>query len=525
MWSQLSSASSLVVAMTILYDTVIKNGVICTASDTYKSDIGIKDGKIAVISQSIDASSLSEVIDAEGAFITPGAIDAHVHLREPLDLFGKVADDMHSGTRSAVSGGTTTIITFASQQETLYDRPEGLVESVKLCVDDALKDNNLYCDFATHLILFKVDKDQIDEQLARLTDTGCTSVKMYMTYPKLQISDYNLMNAMYLTRKHGITTMLHAENGDMIRWMIEKLEDQGKTDPYYHAVSRPHIFEGELTNRAIVISQTMDTPILFVHVSAPSAIECIRGAQTKGLKVFAETCPQYVFLSSDDLRCIHAHDPFEGAKYVCSPPPREGKDDQAAVWNGLSNGTFTIVSSDHCPTVYGGDDGKKIAFAHGHKGEFKWIPNGMPGVSTRFPLMYEYGYKKGKITMQKLVELHCSNPAKLYGLYPQKGSLLPGVSDADLVIWYPEGKYTGPLKVTNDMLHHGCDYTPFEGYEITNWPRYTIVKGKVVYKEGDIISSSAGIGKYVKRGKSQMAIPNNEWVSEFRPDYLAEKSS
>lgn len=507
--------------MSPIYDTVIKNGVICTASDTYKSDIAIANGKISLIAECIDVNSAIRTIDAQGAFITPGAIDAHVHLREPLDLFGKVADTMHTGTRSAVSGGTTTIITFASQQESLFDKSDGLVKSVELCVEDAMKDGDLYCDFATHLILYKIDKNLIDEQLNKLyNEIGCTSVKMYMTYPKLQISDYNLMHAMQATRKNGITTMLHAENGDMIKWMIESLEEQGKIEPYYHAVSRPEIFEGEATNRAIIISQTMDTPILFVHVSSPSAIDCIRKSQTKGLKIFAETCPQYLFLSSDDLRCIHSHDPFEGAKYVCSPPPREGKDDQLAIWNGLRNGTFTIMSSDHCPTVYNSEDGKKIAFANGHSGEFKWIPNGMPGVATRFPLMFEYGFMQAKISMEKLVELNCTNPAKLYGLYPQKGSLLPGISDADLVIWYPRDNYTGPSIINNDMLNHECDYTPFQNYKINNWPRYTFVKGQIVYKEGVIVESAAGIGQYVKRGKSQLATPNDEWVSEWRPTHV-----
>ncbi|ODV93953.1 hypothetical protein PACTADRAFT_4850 [Pachysolen tannophilus NRRL Y-2460] len=506
-----------------IYDTIIKNGIICTASDTFKSDIGIKDGKISTLAESIDSSKGNIVIDAEEAYITPGGIDAHVHLREPMELFGVIADDFESGTRSAVAGGTTTIIAFASQNSESNDSPEDLARAVKLCISDAMS-QKLYCDFALHLILYKVNKEIIDEQFQKLyEEVGVTSVKMYMTYPKLQLRDYDLMNVMYTARKNGITTMLHAENGDMIEWMIEKLEEQGKTDPYYHAVSRPSLIEGEATGRAIVISQSLDNPVLFVHVSAPSAINCIRKAQTKGLKIFAETCPQYCFLEAEDLRCIHSHDPFEGSKYVCSPPPREGKDDQDSVWKGLQNGTFTIVSSDHCPTLYGGEDGKRAAFKNGHNGEFKWIPNGIPGVETRMPLMFGNAVNGTKLSLERFVELHSTNPAKLYGLYPKKGSILPGISDADLVVWYPEGKYTGPSTISNNMLNHDCDYTPFEGYGINNWPRYTLVKGKVVYKEGEIINDNSGIGSYVKREKSKLAVPNNEWVSELRPKYLIDK--
>lgn len=456
------------------------------------------------------------MIDAEGGYVTPGGIDAHVHLDEPLHRFGNVCDDFESGTRSAVAGGTTTIIMFAAQ-DTSLSGPNALKDSAESCMNYA--GSNLYCDYALHLILASVDKDHLEEQLTRLKAAGVTSVKMYMTYPKLQLSDYDLMTALYALRKAGITAMLHAENGDMIRWMTESLESQGLTDPYYHAVSRPSLIEGEATNRAIVISQTLDTPVLFVHVSAVEAMEAIRKAQTKGLAVFAETCPQYGLLTSEALKAVHHHDPFSGSKYLCSPPSRKDESDLEAIWLGMRNGTFTIVSSDHCPTRYEGDEGKRVAFANGHKGEFRWIPNGCPGVETRLPLAVSHGVDKNRLSWRKMVETHCTNPAKLYGLYPKKGSILPGMSDADLVIWYPAGSYQGPATIKNGNLKHNCDYTPFEDYALTNWPRFTIVKGKVVFQEGHVDLAHRGLGNYVKRNQSEMAVPENKWVSEWRPSY------
>nr|Q9P903.1 RecName: Full=Dihydropyrimidinase; Short=DHP; Short=DHPase; AltName: Full=5,6-dihydropyrimidine amidohydrolase; AltName: Full=Hydantoinase [Lachancea kluyveri NRRL Y-12651]AAF69237.1 dihydropyrimidinase [Lachancea kluyveri] len=538
-----------------IYDLIIKNGIICTASDIYAAEIAVNNGKVQLIAASIDPSLGSEVIDAEGAFITPGGIDAHVHVDEPLKLLGDVVDTMEHATRSAVAGGTTTVVAF-STQDVSKKGPSALAESVKLDVDE-YSEQTLYCDYGLHLILFQIEKPSVearellDVQLqAAYNDYGVSSVKMFMTYPGLQISDYDIMSAMYATRKNGFTTMLHAENGDMVKWMIEALEEQGLTDAYYHGVSRPSIVEGEATNRAITLATTMDTPILFVHVSSPQAAEVIKQAQTKGLKVYAETCPQYALLSDAITRCHHhgevesygvgidlssisespftnPDDRFIGSKYICSPPIRpEGT--QKSIWKGMNNGTFTIVGSDHCSYNYY----EKTSTASKHRafdpennknGEFRYIPNGLPGVCTRMPLLYDYGYLRGNLTsMMKLVEIQCTNPAKVYGMYPQKGSILPGVSDADLVIWYPDDskkEYNSkPKLITNKLMEHNCDYTPFEGIEIKNWPRYTIVKGKIVYKEGEILKENAD-GKYLKRGKSFMCTPKNEWVTEWRPKY------
>lgn len=495
----------------------MQNGIVCTASDFYPADLAISGTKIASIGSNIDPSLADQVIDAQGAYITPGGIDAHVHVDEPSKPFGNLADDLQSASRSSIAGGTTTFVAFVSQDK--QDGSEAtFANSVQVFADFGGKE--IFCDYGVHVIVSQVDKKKLDQQLTKLKEVGVSSVKMYMTYPGLQLRDSELMTAMYNLRKHGITTMLHAENGDMISWMIDSLEEQGHNSPFYHGVSRPTLFEGEATNRGIVISQTMDNPVLFVHVSAPEALKRINEAQTEGLPVYCETCPQYLFLSEEKLRDCHHEDPFEGSKYICSPPLRRDSKDQECVWNSIRNGTVTIVSSDHAPTMFEGPDGKRSAFKNGGKGEFWNIPNGLPGVETRMPLLFSYGVMDGRISIQKFVEVMSTNPAKLYGMYPTKGSILPGSSDADLVIWYPMDKYAGPGTIKNENLNHKTDYTPFEGYELKNWPRYTILKGKVMYKEGNINESGAGYGKLLKRGPSSLARPQNKWLSKWRPNYV-----
>ncbi|SCU90029.1 LADA_0F01376g1_1 [Lachancea dasiensis] len=525
-----------------MYDLVIKNGLICTASDLYQADIAICNGTIECIAGNIEAHLASEIIDAKGAFVTPGGIDAHVHVDEPLKLLGEVADTMESATRSAVAGGTTTVIAFATQ-DVSQTGPKALSKSIENTVDEYAR-QTLYCDYALHLILFQVEKDSLEGrellgvQLENVYhDYGVTSLKVFMTYPGLQMSDYDILTTMHASRSNGFTTMVHAENGDIIKWMIEDLESKGLLEAYYHGVSRPPAIEGEATNRAIILSSTLQTPILFVHVSSPDAIRTISKAQARGLRVYAETCPQYALLSDEVTKCNHSRalpyvkaeavdlethscgggdkpykvENFEGAKYICSPPIRpEGCQQQ--IWDGINNGTFTIVGSDHCPYYYQdkiSKASKHRAYHDGKDGRFRYIPNGLPGVCTRLPLLFTYGYSQGNMKdMMKFVEVNCTNPAKLYGCYPQKGSILPGVSDADLVIWYPPNSTkteypSKPTVIRNELLEHACDYTPFEGFEVSNWPRFTIVKGRIVYREGCILSSNA-TGAYLPRAKSSM---------------------
>lgn len=283
------------------------------------------------------------------------------------------------------------------------------------------------------------------------------------------------------------------------------------TAPHHHGTSRPPIVEAEATNRAISLSELMDAPILLVHISGGHATRVIRDAQTRLLPVHGETCPQYLFLLADSMK----KPGFEGAKCVCSPPIREDATDQDAIWAGIKNGTFTTLSSDHAPIKFYHPDGKQRGLKHGNhpQGRFQYIPNGLPGVETRVPLLFSGGVLAGRISPQRFVELTSTNPAKLYGL-AKKGTIAPGF-DADLTIWYPQDTFK-PFTLTNEMLHHAIDYTPFEGVEFRNWPRYTIVRGKVVFKEGKVIGE-LGYGKFQRRGRSTLAGPRDKWLSEWRP--------
>lgn len=303
--------------------------------------------------------------------------------------------------------------------------------------------------------------------------------------------------------------MIHAENGAIIDWTIKKLEEKKLFAPKYHATSHPPVAEIEATYRAISLSGFIDVPILIVHVSSPAAAQHIKDAQVKGLPVYAETCPQYLFLTRKDLD----KPGFEGAKCVCSPPPREGEQDHEGIWQGLENGTFTVLSSDHCPFLFDDSEtGKKsVLSADFPNGHFKYIPNGCPGVETRLAL----ALSANRLPLQKFVEVTSTNAAKLYGLYPRKGALIPGASDADLTIWYPEGMKEFTLK--NEMLHHNVDYTPYEGRTMKQWPRYTILRGEVVWdKDNGGLVGKKGYGQFLKRDVSSLAGPRSkeEWNVE-----------
>lgn len=344
---------------------------------------------------------------------------------------------------------------------------------------------------------------EVLDEFSILRERGVSSAKIFMTYESLQLRDSQVMDVLMQGRIDGVTILVHAENGDMLTWMTEQLERRMLTEPKYHAASRPQILECEATSRAISLSQLIETPILIVHVSSPVAASTIRTAQTSGWPIFAETCPQYLFLTRKDLEKLG----FEGAKCICSPPPREGEDDLENIWTGLQNGTFTILSSDHSPYVYDDDiNGKKIAVTGEEPlGRFRNVPNGCPGVETRLPLVWN----SNRLTPQKFVEVASTNPAKLYGLYPQKGSIIPGISDADLTIWYPSAQE--PFPITNSALHHNVDYTPYEGHMITQWPRYTLLRGEVVWdRDNGGVVGRKGYGKFLKRGRSAFCREQSE---------------
>jgi len=475
------------------YDVIVKNADIATAADRFKGDIGIRDGRIVAIAENLPGEA-SEVIDARGRLVTPGGVDGHVHFDQPTSDGSVFSDDFFTGTRSAACGGTTTVIPFATQlkgrsmQETVVDyhrRAEG-----KAVVD-----------YAFHLTVSDATQSVVKEELPRLVSEGYTSFKIYMTYDDLKLGDRQIIEVLAIARKHGAMTMIHAENSDCIAWLTEQLLEAGLTQPRYHGSSRPMVVEREATHRAISLSELMDTPILIVHVSGKDAVEQIHWARGKGLPIFSETCPQYLFLSADDLHATD-EDLAHGMRCICSPPPRE-KDNQKIIWNGIENGLFTIVSSDHSPFNYHGPNGKRL---HGDNAPFNRVPNGIPGVETRLPLLLSNGVLDGRIDIHRFVELTATNPAKLYGLYPKKGSIAVG-SDADLVIWdlFEPGK---EIQLKSELLHSACDYTPYEGRTLKCWPAQTLSRGKTVWRDG-VFTGEQGSGQFIPCHRPRTPVAGN----------------
>ncbi|KAF8866471.1 D-hydantoinase [Acephala macrosclerotiorum] len=487
------------------YDLLVLSGLVVTVEEMGEFDIAVKDGKIAKVvpKGGLAGVQAKKTIDAQGGMVMPGGVDAHVHLQEPA-LFGKgeSADSYETGTRSAICGGTTTLITFAPQRKS----EPSLLSALE--ATHALAKDNCYTDYSFHLICSNAGPQAISE-FASLREAGISSLKIYMTYEALQLKDSEILDVLFEARKQKIVTMIHAENGAIIDWTIKKLEEKKLFAPKYHVTSHPPVAEIEATYRAISLSGFIDVPILIVHVSSPAAAAHISEGQKKGLPVYAETCPQYLFLTRKDLD----KPGFEGAKCVCSPPPRDGEQDHEGIWRGLEDGTFTVLSSDHCPFLYEDTSiGKKSVISDEYpNGHFKYIPNGCPGVETRLSL----ALSANRLKLQKFVEVTSTNAAKLYGLYPRKGALIPGESDADLTIWYPDSMKE--YQLTNSMLHHNVDYTPYEGKTIKNWPRYTVLRGEVVWAkdEGGLLGKK-GAGQFLKRDISSLAGSRSqeEWSVE-----------
>ena len=455
-------------------DTVIENANIATATDSFVADIGIHDGRIAVVGKFEHAAA--NVIDAAHRLVTPGGVDAHCHLDQPMGDGAVLADDFASGTVSAAHGGTTTVIPFACQIKG---------ESLRAAVDDYHQRaaDKPIIDYAFHLIVSDPTTDVLERELPELINEGYTHFKIYMTYDDLKLNDRQILELLALARREGALPMIHAENDDCIAWLTDILEQAGKTAPRYHAAARPPVIEREAAHRAISLAELVDTPVLIVHVSGNAAMSQIRDAQSRGIRIYAETCPQYLFLTADDL----ATPGFEGAKCICSPPPRT-VEDQQHVWRGLQTGVFQVFSSDHAPFSYDDPHGKKNA---GEDASFRVVPNGVPGIETRLPLLMSEGVMKKRIDIHQFVSLTSTGPAKMYGLYPRKGSLAPG-SDADLVIW----NTTADIKLDNDMLHHNVDYTPYAGMRLSAWPEQVFSRGELIVDRGEC-SATAGRGRFL----------------------------
>jgi dihydropyrimidinase len=466
------------------FDTIIRGGRVATAGAVVHCDIGIRDGRIAALADTLEGAK--NVIDAAGRTVTPGGVDGHCHIDQPNEEGWVCADNFFTGTRSALAGGTTTVIPFAQQFRG---------RSLRHAVDEyrGRADGNALIDYAIHMIVSDPSEQVLGQELPALIHDGYTSFKIYMTYDELKLNDRQILDVLALARREAALVMVHAENADCITWLTDRLEEAGKIAPKYHATSRPGPVEREATHRAITLAELLDVPILLVHVSAREAVDEIQRARSRGLKIFAETCPQYLFLTADDLD----KPGFEGAKCICSPPPRD-KANQQVIWDGLRGGTFEVFSSDHAPTRFDDAKGKKV---RGTDSSFRWVPNGIPGLETRMPLLFSEGVGKGVIDLERFVALTATNQAKIYGIYPKKGTIAVG-SDADIVIWDDERETT----ITNEILHHDVDYTPYEGMTIKGWPAITLSRGDVVWADGEV-RAEKGRGAFLPCALSAAATP------------------
>lgn len=466
------------------FDLTIRGGTVATAADVVAADIGVRDGRIVALADSLPAGD--ENINATGMLVLPGGIDSHVHIAQPSGPGIVMADDFASATAAAAAGGNTLVMPFALQQ-----RGTGLRASVENY--RALAEGRCFIDTSFHLIISDPSPEVLGQELPALVRDGFTSFKVFMTYDDLVLNDRQLLEVFEVARQERALVMVHCEGYDAIRFMTERLERAGQTAPYYHGRSRPQVVEREAAHRAISHAELVDVPIVIVHVSGREAMEQIRWAQQRGLKVYAETCPQYITLTEEHLKGLNMD--MSGAKYVCSPPPRD-LDSQAAIWEGITQGLFHTFSSDHCPFRYDDPKGKLTSNA---RTSFRWVPNGIPGIETRLPILFSEGVSKGRISLQRFVELSATNHAKLYGLYPRKGSIGVGF-DADFALWDPNRRTI----IRQADLHHGADYTPWEGFEVTGWPVTTICRGKIVAHEGQIVGQP-GFGLVLERGISPYA--------------------
>jgi len=460
--------------------TLITNGTIVTADGSYQADILVEGETIALIGRNLAAGGVTadETIDAAGKYVIPGGIDVHTHMELPFGgTFAK--DTFFTGTRAAAFGGTTTIVDFAVQSKGRSLR-EGLDTW------HAKAQGNAVVDYGFHMIMSDVN-DQSLAEMDQLVAEGVPDFKLFTAYPGVFFSDDGaIFRAMQQTAKNGGLIMMHAENGLAIDVVAADQVAAGHTDPYYHGVARYPIFEGEATNRVIRLAEAAGVPVYIVHMSARDALNELRAARDRGARAFAETCPQYLFLTLDDLG-----NGFEGAKFVCSPPLRPA-DHAEELWTGLVKDDLQVVSTDHCPFDFHGQ--KELG-----RGDFRKIPNGLPSVEDRVDLLHDGGVVGGRFTKERWVEVISTAPAKMFGLYPKKGLIAVG-SDADLVVYDPNAKRT----ISATTHHMDVDYSCYEGRVVQGRSDVVLSRGSVVVRNGEF-TGRAGHGQFVKRAPADFA--------------------
>jgi dihydropyrimidinase len=467
--------------------TLIKNGTLIIASDTFAADILIEDEKISLVGKGLQHPN-AQVIDAAGKLIMPGGIDPHVHL--DLQMFGTVSsDDHYTGHKAAAFGGTTTVMDFVVLEE------QGFQHSVDLWLKMAEK---AAIDYSFHMNLTRFD-ERIARQIPSLREMGITTLKVFTAYNgRLRIDDGSIFKAMQIARDNGMLVMAHCENGDVIDTLTEQALVEGHRTPEWHALTRPGWGAVEATLRVAGMASAADASVYIVHMNMGGEVDMLKYARERGVKAMGETCPQYLFFTIDDLRRE------DGAKWICSPPMRS-EQDNARLWEGLSDGILQTIGTDHCPFFYDGTrpivyEGVEVAIPGKElgKGDFTKIPNGLPGIEDRLPVLWTCGVRTGKITPNQFVAYNSTNPARIFGLYPRKGALQAG-SDADIVIWDPDKKVTYGLA----LAHQRTDYNLYEGWELTGMPEKVFLRGKLIV-DGDRWLGRRGDGQFLKRGEGEV---------------------
>jgi len=463
--------------------TLIKSGTLITASETVQADILIKGEKIVDVGTELDAPG-ARIIEARGKLVMPGGIDPHTHF--DLPMFNTVSsDDHYTGHKAAAFGGTTTVIDFVPQDAAT------LKESIQLW--RAKADPKAAIDFGFHMNLTRLD-ETIEAEIPQLPDLGVTTLKVFTAYNgRLRLQDHEIFRVLRIARDHGLLTLLHAENGDVIEVLTAEALAAGHTTPEWHARTRPAWGAVEASLRGAALAAQAQAPLYIVHMNAAGEVDMLQYARQHGLPVMGETCPQYLFFTEECLRRP------DGAKWICSPPVRTAADNQR-LWQGLQEGMLQVVATDHCPFFYDGTrpilyEGQEVMIPGKELGreDFTKIPNGLPAVGDRLPILWTYGVQTGRISANQFVALTSTNPAKIFGLYPRKGSLLPG-ADADIVIWDANRRLTYGVK----YAHHRTDYNLFEGWELTGFPEKVFLRGHLIV-DGENWLGKPGMGKYLYR--------------------------
>ncbi|MBO0755792.1 MAG: dihydropyrimidinase [Bradyrhizobiaceae bacterium] len=475
------------------YDLVLRGGTVATATSVFAADVAIDGETIAAIGRNLSTGATE--IDARNKLVLPGGIDSHAHIEQVAASGLLNADTFESATVSAAFGGTTSVISFAAQHVGL--KLDEVVEAYHL-----LARKGAVIDYAFHMIIADPTEATLQEHLPKLVRAGHASIKVFMTYDRIKLDDAQILDVLCAARGNRALVCVHAENHAMITWTVRRLLAGGHRAPRYHAVSHPRLSEAEAFNRVIALAAFIDQPIMIFHVSTAEGAARVRAARGEGLKVYAETCPQYLFLSAEDLD----RPGLEGAKWICSPPTRTPAD-QEALWQALALGDLQTVSSDHAPYRFD-TSGKLVA---GLDPSFKEIPNGLPGLEARLPLLFDAMVTKGRLGLEKFVALTATEPAKIYGLHPRKGDLAIG-ADADIAIWDPKRT----VQLGASAMHDRTGYTPYEGRTVTGWPVTVLSRGRVVVDDGTL-KAAPGSGCFLAREAGEAAIPTGRRAPEFDP--------